>query len=680
MQGAGENADGVQRLAHAVEAGRVGRWALDRRTGDVVWDAMLCDILGVDTPHSTSLATWLDLVHPDDRVRVATVLTAADGSVDACFRVTGAAEGRQVLVRGREPEPGSTGLVGTMVDITAWARPCGHELADALEVITDAYYALDDEWRFTYVNAEAERILGASRERLLGRELWDEFPSDSAFEAAFRRVAATREPEVFESYYELLGLWSEVRVYPLPTAGLAVYFRDIGRRRRNEQERERLLQAEQAARQQAQQAQRTLAHQATHDALTGLANRRLVADLLAEATRSGIVLFLDVDRFKQINDSLGHGIGDALLVEVAARLRAAVRPGDTVARMGGDEFVVLLPGADLDLGQHIADRILQRLRVPFDIVEHRLYATASIGIARMAAGDDPDQILRTADVALYRAKDAGRDRSALYDEEAHHQVAARLHLEVELRQAVEAGDFVLHHQPAFDLRTGRVQGVEALVRWRHAERGLVAPGTFIGLAEDTGLIEPLGAWCISAAFRTVRRWIDQDLDWAGWVNVSVRQLARPGFADRVLEELEQLGVPPARVGLEMTESVLSDDMPRMVTDLDRLAAAGIRLAIDDFGTGYSSLARLRTLPFHVLKVDRSFVADLGNNAGAATVAAVIDLAHAIGSQVVAEGVETHEQLAVLRDLGCDAAGGFLLARPVPEDELGAAVADGRARL
>jgi diguanylate cyclase (GGDEF)-like protein/PAS domain S-box-containing protein len=519
MHGAGENADGVQRLAQAVEAGRVGRWALDRRTSDVVWDATLCDILGVDTPHRSSLATWLDLVHPEDRDRVAAVLTAPDGSVDACFRVTGAAEGRQVLVRGREAETGSTSLVGPMVDITACARPYGHELADALEVITDAYYALDDAWRFTYVNAEAERLLGASRERLLGRELWDEFPSDPAFDEAYRRVAATREPEVFESYYAPLGLWSEVRVYPLPTTGLAVYFRDIGQRRRQEQERERLLKAEQTARQQAQRAQRTLAHQATHDALTGLANRRLVADLLAEATRKGIVLFLDVDRFKHINDSLGHGIGDALLVAVAARLRAAVRPGDTVARMGGDEFVVLLPGADLDLGQHIADRILQRLRVPFDIVEHRLYATASVGIAPIAAGGDPDQILRTADVALYRAKDAGRDRSALYDEEAHQQVAARLRLEVELRQAVEAGDFVLHHQPAFDLRTGQVQGVEALVRWRHAERGLVAPGAFIGLAEDTGLIEPLGAWCISSAFRTVRRWIDRDLDWVGWVNL-----------------------------------------------------------------------------------------------------------------------------------------------------------------
>ncbi|MFA9444534.1 putative bifunctional diguanylate cyclase/phosphodiesterase [Egicoccus sp. AB-alg6-2] len=662
-------------LRMACEAGGVGVWEFDRESGRARWNETLRRLVGVDAAFPASLPTWLELVHPDDRDLAVATLAGDPTMADAAYRIrAGDGTWRKVLVRGRLVPDDPTRAVGTVIDVTAQQR-ASDDLVETLEAMTDAYYALDADWRFTYVNREAERILGAPRERLLGRQLWAEFPSDLDFEQVYRRVAERREPAVFESYYALLDLWSEIRAYPLPAGGIAVYFRDIGQRRRNDEERERLLQAERAAREQAQQAQRSLAHQATHDALTGLANRRQVAELLGAHDLEGAVLFLDIDRFKQINDSLGHAIGDALLIEAAERLRASVRPEDTVARMGGDEFVVLLPGADLPLAQTIADRILQRLRVPFEVVGHRLYTTVSIGIALMDATDAADEILRAADVALYRAKDAGRDCYARYDQRAHRQVVARLQLEGDLRQAVEREEFVLHHQPAFDLRTGEVQGVEALVRWRHPQRGLVAPGVFIGLAEDTGLIEPLGDWCLSSACRTVASWADAGLDWTGWVNVSLRQLARPGFARHVLDVLADSGLPASRLGLEMTESVLSDDTGQTVAELSELASAGIQLAIDDFGTGYSSLARIRRLPFDVLKVDRSFVADLHVPAGAATVAAIIDLAHALGTRVVAEGVESADQLAALRRMGCDAASGFLLAHPVPQEDLEGAVAD-----
>jgi diguanylate cyclase (GGDEF)-like protein/PAS domain S-box-containing protein len=428
--------------------------------------------------------------------------------------------------------------------------------------------------------------------------------------------------------------------------------------------------------------QEQLVHEASHDALTQLANRALFHERVAEALRGRrrtdqvAVLFLDLDGFKEVNDSLGHAAGDQLLVQVADRLRAAVRDGDTVARFGGDEFAVLLACPDLVEAQAVARRIVAAVGEPFAIDGRDVHVGASVGLA----GGDPgegtpvgaEQLMRNADLAMYRAKAAGGGDVASYDPQMHTGLMDRLQLEADLRRAVERGELVLHYQPTVDLPAGRVVGFEALMRWNHPTRGMVPPAAFIPLAEATGAIVPMGRWLLEEACRQLLAWnagSPRPVKMA--VNVSVRQFDRTDLAGMVAEVLAATGMPADWLVLEMTESVLMTDTEENLEQLVRLKALGVLLAIDDFGTGYSSLAYLRRFPVDILKIDRSFVERLGDEADAATLAnTIVQLGRSLGMTVIAEGVESPRQLAALRRMGCDLAQGFHFSRPLPAEEAG----------
>ena len=422
-----------------------------------------------------------------------------------------------------------------------------------------------------------------------------------------------------------------------------------------------------------------LAHQALHDPLTGLPNRTLLNDRLHQAlARRGradgtvVVAFMDLDRFKLINDSKGHPAGDALLVALSRRLEGALRSGDTVARFGGDEFVVVSEGihADADIVA-IAERLAAALADPFFLGTERIHITGSIGMAAARGEETADDLIRNADAAMYEAKERERGTWALYREPLHAGAVTRLEIERDLHRALADQEFLLHYQPKCSLATAEVVGVEALVRWAHPTKGLVSPADFIPVCEETGLILPLGEWVLFEAGRQARRWRERHgLNVAVSVNLSARQLVRPDLTRRVAAMLETTGADPADLCLEITEGTLLLDMSAAVRHLAELRSLGVRISIDDFGTGYSSLAYLRTLPLDELKIDRSFVTPVADDpSAAAIVASVVSLGHALGLLVVAEGVETAAQLTTLRELGCDLAQGFYLARPAPPGDL-----------
>jgi diguanylate cyclase (GGDEF)-like protein/PAS domain S-box-containing protein len=422
-----------------------------------------------------------------------------------------------------------------------------------------------------------------------------------------------------------------------------------------------------------------LAHQAHHDPLTGLPNRVLFVEFLtlalARARRhqnAAAVLFLDLDRFKFVNDRLGHDAGDELLVEMATRLRSVLRPGDTVSRFGGDEFTVLCDDLSVEHAHtqaaEVAQRLLDVIEAPIELDGEPIRLSSSIGIAIAGPGDEPESLLRDADAAMYRAKERGKGRWVVFDEEMRSLVRVRLETENALYHALERSELCVYYQPIMALGSSRCVGAEALVRWEHPERGLVAPDDFIDLAEESGLIVPMGAWVLEEACRAVVRWRDQrgvTTPFTVSVNLSARQLAHSDMPQLVSNALAATGADPAMLGLEITESVLMGETS--VETIAALKALGVKLSIDDFGTGYSSLGYLKRFPVDVVKVDRSFVDGLGTDPeDSAIVAAVVSLGHALGLEVVAEGVETERQLAELVRLGCDQAQGYWFSAAQPE--------------
>jgi len=438
--------------------------------------------------------------------------------------------------------------------------------------------------------------------------------------------------------------------------------------------------------------QESLATLAYYDVLTGLPNRALLQDRLhqamIEADRHGrlvALLFMDLDRFKNINDTLGHEMGDVLLKKVAKRLEGCVRPGDTVARPGGDEFIVVLAGvAHVDDVSRVAQKIIDAFSLPFEIGGRELYVTCSIGVTLYPFDDrDVETLHRNADAAMYHAKEEGRNNFQFYSAEMNAQSFQRLTLENALRRALERDELRLYHQPQVDLDSGRIVGVEALIRWQHPELGLVSPADFIPLAEETGLIVPIGEWVLRQACAQARAWQKAGLPPVRVaVNLSARQFRQHGLYEVITAALQHAGLAPEWLEVELTESLVMHDVNRTIDVLRGLKKMGVSVAVDDFGTGYSSLSYLRRLPIDAIKIDRAFIEHIPDNSDAAAITtAIIALARSLQLKTVAEGVETEAQADFLRRHGCNAMQGFYFSRPLPADkfaELLKNVAEGRA--
>jgi diguanylate cyclase (GGDEF)-like protein/PAS domain S-box-containing protein len=517
---------------------------------------------------------------------------------------------------------------------------------------------LNADDRITFANEAAGRITGQGVEGLLGREARALLP-DAEWPAGddTEREGTLQRPD---------GTSVRVAFTVSPIAkdgarmGAVVVLRDVTRQRALEHD---------------------LRHQALHDALTGLPNRKLFLDRLEHAiTRArataedAAVLYLDLDGFKKVNDSLGHNAGDLLLRTTADRLVAALRPHDTVARLGGDEFAVLLEDADKDTVERLAQACLDALNQPFLLHGREGVVSVSVGVVPGAAGyGDADEVLRNADVAMYAAKARGKACFQIFESQMHEQLLDRLDSESRLREAVTRGELRLHLQPVMETSGRRLAGVEALVRWQDPERGLQQPGSFIPLAEETGLVTEIDRWVLLEACCTVKKWQDSSPQTSpAWVsvNLSAANLEVPDLTDRVAYALASSGLSPHCLVLELTETVLMRDVAVTATRLEELRQLGVKIAIDDFGTGYSSLGYLRDIPVDVLKVDRSFINGLvGNMRQQELVSAVVQLGQTLGLKVVAEGIETEEQLHLLTGMRCRYAQGYHLGRPEPAASL-----------
>lgn len=540
---------------------------------------------------------------------------------------------------------------------------------------------LGEPSRTSYLSPRVEMMLGYSPNDLIGDPArWLQLVHPDDRERVLVEVSrAVEDGEPFGAEYRFIArdgrvVWVRDQAVVVrdaegnPGFWQGVIF-DVTERKRHEEE--------------LRKSEERLAHQAFHDTLTGLPNRALFMDRLEQAlvraerrSNKTAVLFLDLDNFKVVNDSLGHDIGDMLLVVVARRLRSCLRPEDTVARLGGDEFTILLEDASLSGAIWVAGRISESLRNPFDLEGYEVFVTTSVGIA--LGGDpggecaNPADLLRDADLAMYRAKENGKAGHEVFDPEMNDRALERLKLESDLRRALELGQFEVHYQPKVLIKSGVIVGMEALVRWRRPERGLVFPAEFVPVAEETGLIVALGRWVLREACRQTREWQEAyDPALVICVNLSAKQFRYPALARDVERILHETGLDPLTLYLELTESVVMEDAPGTADTLRQLKDLGIKLVIDDFGAGYSSLTYLKHLPVDFLKIDRSFVAGLEEEGSVdgEIIAAIIQLAHALGLRVVAEGVENAGQLYRLQELGCDLAQGYYFSRPLPAEAL-----------
>ncbi len=556
-------------------------------------------------------------------------------------------------------------------------RLAEEELRSTLEISPDAIARYDDDLRYVYLNPAAARLIAVARREALGRtdrELGRSAEVLEPWESGLRQVLMTgRSSDVELTAGSGAGeRWFQARLTPEMSAdgvcGVLTSVRELTSLRRAEQ---------------------ALAHQALHDPVTGLANRLLLGDRLAQSLlrmqrEPGrvAVLVIDLDRFKVVNDALGHAGGDQVLVQAAQRLATVSRRADTVARFGGDEFVILCdrlgPADDVRL---VADRVVRALAQPFDVSGQAVTVSASVGVVVVSDPYvDAGAVLRDADAAMYQAKERGRNRFHVFDADQRGVTGGSHALEVELVQAIDRGELRLAYQPQVRLSDSRVVGAEALVRWEHPTRGLVPPGEFIGVAEDRGLIVAIGTWVLLEACRQLAQWRGSRTrpddgcgvasDFVMAVNVSARQLREEGFPALVAQTLERYGLDPGQLCLEITETALIEEAAAATRSLETLSDTGVHIALDDFGTGYSSLAHLRSFPVDVLKIDKSFVDRLEDGAKERKiVAAVTAMAHVLDMTVVGEGIETPGQLAGLRELGCDEGQGYLLARPMPPEQV-----------
>ena len=539
------------------------------------------------------------------------------------------------------------------------------QLDAALNNMVQGLAMFDTQYRLVLCNRRYREIYGLSAEQvtrgttlrqIIEHRIANGLDANRAPDEIVDAMLRRRQDASFEQFVSELsdGRSIAITVQPMADGGTVTTHQDITEQRRSEAK---------------------ITYMALHDALTGLPNRVLLNErlehALARSRRGELVAthMLDLDHFKHVNDTLGHAAGDKLLQMVAQRLSALVRETDTIARMGGDEFAVM----QVDIAQPadattLAARIIEELSCPFDIDGQQVVVGTSVGIALgAAAGGSPEEVMRNADLALYRAKGDGRGTYRFFEEEMDIAMRARRDLEMDLRRALPASEFELHYQPYVDLATNEISGFEALIRWRHPSRGLVAPGMFIPLAEEIGLIVPIGEWAIREACRTAAQWPDT---MRVAVNLSAAQFKNTGLVAVIADALARSGLQPGRLELEITETILLQDSKDTLAMLYQLRSLGVRIAMDDFGTGYSSLSYLQRFPFDKIKIDRSFVKDIAESAGSLNIVrAVAALAQGLGIATTAEGVETREQLATIRAEGCSEMQGFLFSRPLPADEI-----------
>lgn len=576
---------------------------------------------------------------------------------------------------------GSSAILSINRDITqrkqadAALRESEYKMRTLLDSMSEGLVQVDKDEVIEFVNDRFCEMIGYAREELLGRVTYDLLFDD--YERQHLNAISTKRMQGELGQYELRlrrkdgeSLYTIVGGAPVFNAEQAIIgtmgvFTDITERKRIEEQ---------------------MIHDAFHDALTGLANRKLFMEhvrlTLARAKREQnslfAVLFLDFDRFKVINDSLGHAEGDRLLIAIAGRLKFILRPGDLVARLGGDEFTILLNELDSpEDALRIAERIHQEMGNPFDLGGSEIVTSASIGIAFSNEDyNQAEEILRDADIAMYRAKTRGKACHQIFDQTMHEEARNRLHIEREMRQALEQKEFCLYYQPIIDLKTGVLAGFESLIRWNHPIRGMVPPGEFIPIAEENNMILPLGRWILHESCRQLRQWQRENAaaeNLVVSVNLSGKQFIQPDLVEQVASALIETGLPPRSLKLEITESYLMENSDLAVTTISRLRALGLQLSLDDFGTGYSSLSYLHSLPVSFLKIDRSFVTRMmENKENSEMVETIIRLAQNLKMKVIAEGIETTEQMAHLQMLNCEYGQGYFFSKPV-EAEIAASL-------
>jgi diguanylate cyclase (GGDEF)-like protein/PAS domain S-box-containing protein len=620
----------------------------------------------------------MSLVHPDDLERSSASLAAVLGeagvhpamtlrirAMDDTWRYL------EVTANNLLDVPAIGGVVFNARDVTErWmaeeaVRRSEERFRSLVQHGSDLITVIEADTTVLYQSPSISRVLGHSAEEVTGKKLADfVHPDDLAPALAALKRAMSDPNDVVSGEARMRhanGTWRHMEFVGgdqranAAIGGLVLNMRDITERKSLEEQ---------------------LRHQALHDPLTKLGNRTRFADRLqhslVRATRTAgkvAVLFLDLDNFKGVNDTLGHSAGDRLLTEVAERIQACLRPGDTVARLGGDEFALLLE--DIQSAEDAAAvtrRVFSLLDTPVEIDGKELLVRASVGIAVGDAGSDADGLLRDADVAMYVAKANGKGRFEVFEPSMKASMLDRLELQADLQRAIEREEFSLQYQPIFLLGNGDLYGVEALVRWNHPTRGLLSPADFIPLAEESGAILPLGRWVMREACRQAFEWHQRfpaRQHWTMSINVSVKQLQQPAFADEVRDVLAETGVDPGRIILEITESIMVENAPVMLERLRALKQLGVRLAIDDFGTGYSSLSYLREFPLDLLKIDKSFIDDVGAMSGERELTrAIIELGKTLDLELVAEGIERGDQVSRLTSLECDLGQGFYFARPL----------------
>ncbi len=665
-------------LARARKLAGLGCWELDLASGELTCSADVVSLYGLeDCPAPLSLSDMENALLPEEREVMTQAferLPQTEGMVSLEHRVPGPERERiihQLTEVERDPGGRPLRLVGAVREVTGLRRAERklELLGQVFESTSEGIAVSDGEGRIFMVNSAFSHLSGHSEQDALGQSL-------------SQLNTHPQAAKLFTQIWEVLGQegywqgemvsqgpdgqdlehWLTVSAIQRPQEPATNYvwaLRDISEIKRNEEQ---------------------ITYLAYHDALTGLPNRMLFNDRLniamAHAQRNKLtlaILFLDLDNFKNINDGLGHATGDQLLQQLAERLTDLVRDEDTVARLGGDEFIMLLEGKrDPQYSVRVADRILESFKKPFAVGENDLHVTGSIGITIFPEdGEDLETLVANADMAMYRAKAQGRNSYTMFTKAMNSKIKKRMAMEGALRKAVEQEEFTVFYQPKVELGSGGVVGMEALVRWLRPDEGMVSPGDFIPVAEETGLIVDIGQWVLAQACRQAQQWHEQGYDKLHIsVNLSPRQFQQKDLVPTVHGSLNSTGLPPQFLELEVTESMVMNDVDDAIITLEELADLGVELSMDDFGVGYSNLYYLKRFPMNTLKIDKSFVQDITSEPDDRSIVdTIINMSRSLKLKVIAEGVETNEQLKFLKDLECDQMQGFLFSRPLPPEEI-----------